>query len=423
MELNRRRVTMNSSQYDIIILGSGLVGLTLANILAEQSFTVAIVDANTIEIDPVPLDGFHLRVSAINQACCNVFQNLNIWSTLLASKRVMPFEKMFVWDSLGKKEINFSCTDIARPNLGYIIENILLKNALLKQLQQYENVRLLAPVKPQTILPQKNTLTVRLADKRQLITSLLVGADGAHSWLREYARIGLYTWPYHHQGLVTNVATELPHQKTAWQCFLPEGPLALLPLPDPHLCSVVWSAPPEKVHQLQQLSDSEFDPTITQAFEHRLGKLVRVTKTIAFPLVMRHAKQYVKARIALVGDAAHTIHPLAGQGVNLGILDAASLAEVIIAARNKGSDWGRYSVLRAYERWRKGENWLMILGMEFFKRLFQSQSSFVVQMRNFGLQVADERAFIKNQFMLHAMGVKGELPEIAQQVIIDEISL
>jgi 2-octaprenylphenol hydroxylase len=215
--------------------------------------------------------------------------------------------------------------------------------------------------------------------------------------------------------LVTTIKTEYPHRLTAWQCFHVEGVLALLPLSQPEYCSLVWSLKPARGEFLSQCDDKQFNQIISETFEHRLGKLQKCDRLIKFPLVMRHVKHYIRPRIALVGDAAHTIHPLAGQGVNLGLMDAACLAQIIFTSKFHHHDFGQYPYLRRFERWRKGDNWLMIMAMEIFKHLFASSTSVAIKTRKLGLQISDQNSFIKNQFIHHALGVKGDLPELAME--------
>lgn len=393
-----------NNHYDVIIIGGGLVGLFLAYILGKEDFKVALVERQPLQ--PVALsDGeFQTRVSAVNPGCKIVFEKLGLWSKIFDTGRVSSYEEMFVWDSLGKGKIHFECTKIAQPCLGYIIENAVIHNALLAVLSSAPNVELITATPNAIFLPNHQSLGVKLSG-RAITTKLLVGADGARSWVREQAQIQVISWPYHHEALVTNVRIEKSHLKTAWQCFLPEGPLALLPLADEHLCSIVWSADPQEIKRLQKMTEDQFNFEITNAFEGRLGKIQRVAGQTVLPLVMSHAKQYIKPRIALIGDAAHTIHPLAGQGVNLGFLDAIVLAENIIAGRNTKKDWGSYSELRDYERRRKSENWLMVIGMEVFKRLFESESMFFVGARSTGLKIIDNIDFLKNQFISYAAGL------------------
>ncbi len=399
---------------DIVIVGGGIVGLTLASALAETSLRTIVIEKS----DPPPVrwnkTSFDLRVSAINHASQTIFQSLGIWDAIV-KMRVSPFRLMQVWDASGNGKIHFDCTAIGQPYLGHIIENRVIQRALLQHLHTRKNVQLLYSAQPMALLQGKNQVAVELADQ-VLEANLLVGADGSQSWVREQAQLSVKTSPYHQSALVTTVKTEKPHQQTAWQRFLPTGPLAFLPLSDPHTCSIVWSSSSAYAEDLMQMRDTTFDAAITEAFSSALGKVEALDQRVIFPLHMLHAKHYVKPHIALIGDAAHTIHPLAGQGVNLGLLDATCLAEVIHSAYSQKRDIGSITTLRRYERWRKGDNLLMVAAMEAFKQLFGSQLRPVVKTRNWGLQLTDRLAFIKNIFAQRAMGLTGDLPALAKVI-------
>lgn len=401
-----------SIKVDVAIIGAGLVGLTLANVLNKHGLQVAIIDSGSIE--PIHIDGNQLRVSALNLASKNLFDRIDVWNKVKETQRLSAFENMFVWDSVGRGEISFEATMLALPCLGYILENAVLHNQLLAELQSANNIFLYENQKPQALRLLNDIIEVSLKPfssqehtslKNTVQASLVVGADGAHSWVRDYAGLATYTWSYHHHALVTTVNTERTHAKTAWQCFLPEGPLALLPLSDAHTCSIVWSAPFEKINYLRNLNDAQFNAEITQAYEHRLGQIKKINKLFSVPLHMRHAKEYIQTRVALIGDAAHTIHPLAGQGVNLGFADAAILAEYIVKAKQAGEDIGSSHHLRSYNRERKSDNWLMILGMECFKRVFQGDFIVNTKARSLGLTMVNQLPWVKNQFIQQALGL------------------
>lgn len=397
--------------HDVIIVGAGLVGLVLAAFLIKQGLRVALIEMGKVGPQELKPNEFQLRVSAINSSCKQMFSDLGVWQNVVASKRLSAFEKMFVWDSVGRGEIHFDSTEVGESCLGYILENAVLHNALLKEIEKNPNISIFQNCLPLNL--SKTQSEIKLHFKRNdhpsspveiISAELLVGADGANSWVRQEANIETYTWPYNHQALVTTVECELPHQKTAWQCFLPDGPLALLPLHPSNVCSIVWSATPDEIKRLNALDEKNFNTEITHAFENRLGNLRKISDQFTVPLFMRHAKKYINDRVALVGDAAHTIHPLAGQGINLGFADAWSLAKLIIETKQNNKDCGEYVHLRQYERNRKSDNWVMILGMEFFKRLFQSESSSLIHMRSLGLKTANKMGLIKEQFIYQAMG-------------------
>jgi len=395
--------------YDVIIIGGGMVGATLACDLARQHRSVALIEARPPEPFK-PDDPFDLRVSAISRASQYIFEGLEVWP-LIEDMRSLAYDRMTVWDAGGESEIHFDAADIGEPDLGHIIENRVIQTALLQRLESLDEVDLLCPERVRGIDYQEDRVLVDLESGQQLSASLLVGADGARSWVREHAGIGhSIIRDYDQKAIVCVVRTEQPHAYTAWQRFLPTGPLAFLPLPDSHYSSIVWSADTAVADEIMALGDEGFCAAITEAFQSRLGEVIWTSQRAAFPLRGTQAAAYVKPRLALVGDAAHTIHPLAGQGVNLGLLDAAVLAEVLEGER----DPGRYMPLRRYERMRRGENTLMMHSMEGFKRLFGSRLPVIGELRSAGLSIVNQSPLLKRQFMIQAMGLSGERPLLAR---------
>ncbi len=400
------------TEYDIVIIGAGIVGLTLANALADSRFSVAVIDAQEPG-DIKPDQDYELRVSAISRASQQVFINLHAWDGM-KQRRISPFEHMHVWDATGSGQIHFDAADLGVDALGHIIENKVVQAALLQQLKHHKNVHWLCPANVNAIeCDQHNVIT--LEDGRILKARLLVGADGANSRVREAAGIELEKAPYKQKGVVCVVESTKHHQYTAWQRFLPTGPLAFLPLPDGR-CSIVWSASDEEADRLLALDENAFSHELEQAFEYTLGAVKSVGPRAAFPLIRRHAEHYVKPGVVLIGDAAHTIHPLAGQGANLGVLDAASLAEIIIEAEKQRKDFASYTTLRKFERWRRGENTLMMYSMSGFKNLFSNEAQGLSLVRNFGLNLVNSIGPLKHKFMRHAMGLEGDLPKLARVI-------
>lgn len=389
----------NDARYDVIIAGGGITGLTLACALAPTALRIAVIDRQE---PPAFGEDYSLRVSAINRASLEVFSEAGALDRM-RQMRVSPFREMHVWDSTGVGEIHFDAAELGLDTLGCIIENNVIQLALLERVRQADNVDWLCPVQIAALDIEAAVKRVTLTDGNALSADLLVGADGSRSEVRKAAGIDLARVSYRQQAIVCTVATELDHQKTAWQCFLPSGPLAFLPLADGS-SSVVWSLDEEKAAAMMALEPRAFAQQLEAAFEYRLGSVRPVSDRAVFPLGHGHVDRYVRPGVALVGDAAHSIHPLAGQGANLGIMDAACLAEVIAEALEAGRQWSAMHTLRKYERGRKGDNRIMEATMTVFKQLFGNDNPFLTEIRNIGLNLVDHAPVIKNLFSRQAIG-------------------
>ncbi|MDH5191358.1 MAG: UbiH/UbiF/VisC/COQ6 family ubiquinone biosynthesis hydroxylase [Gammaproteobacteria bacterium] len=395
---------------DMVIIGAGMVGAALACALAPTGLKITIVD--TRPPPQISDNEFDLRVSAITRASQNIFSALDAWD-YMQQKRVSPFREMRVWDSQGNGQIHFDVAEIGEDNLGWIVENSIIQNALVDRLTQFNNVKLVYPDRISDFNVNDDAVTIELASGKQLQSRLLVGADGADSTVRKLSGITTRGWSYDQQGLVCTVRTSGHHNEMAQQVFLPTGPLAFLPIGD-HTCSIVWSLSGDSAEQMSSLDDEAFLKALQSAFGYSLGTMLEVGPRAVFPLRLQHSTEYVHSRIALIGDAAHAIHPLAGQGVNLGLADAASLADVIQDALEQKRDIGALQVLRKYERWRKGDNLTMMAAMDGFKRLFGSQLFPVTGLRNLGLTLTNNLAPLKNIIMRQAMGLEGDLARLAK---------
>lgn len=403
---------MNEQHFDIVIIGSGMVGSALACALGESDLKICIVDAGEPQLS-WPIDGYEMRVSAITKASQNFFKNIGAWQGM-QERRVFPYQKMHVWDATGSGEISFDCADVGEANLGHIIENRVIQGALVDQVTKLSNIVLLSQTKPVSLNVTDSCVEIKLSNGQSLTSGLLVGADGARSWVRNEMGIDTIGWAYQQNGVVTTVELEKAHQQTAWQRFLPTGPLAFLPLDEKH-CSIVWSTTEQESARLMALDDEHFVQELNEAVgESELGKVLSCAKRGAFPLRLQHTKDYIRPRIALIGDAAHTIHPLAGQGVNLGLLDAAMLAETLFEASRLHKDIGRYSVLRRYERARKGDNIMMMTAMDGFKRLFSNDNKSLSLFRNMGLNAANSIRPLKTLFVRQAIGSSRDLPRLSR---------
>ena len=398
-----------TSNYDIAIVGGGLVGAALACAFGGSGLKVAVLERH---VPKAPADDtYDLRVSAITPASRALFEALGVWPGI-AARPMGRVAAMEVWD---RGAIRFDAADIGEPALAYIIENGAMAAALYARMQHYTNVHSVAPAELVAV-EIKDGAALTLRDGRRISARLLVGADGADSAVRQYAGLALRRFALAQTAIVATVRTERSHDDAAFQHFLPTGPLALLPLADAHHVSIVWSADTPRAQALMALDDAAFATELAHAFGDRLGALSIASTRAAFPLALTHAVDYTAPAVALVGDAAHTVHPLAGQGVNLGLLDAAALAEVVLEAHGAGKDIGAHHVLRRYERWRKGDNWTLLAVTGGFKLLFGNDWPLVREARNLGLMATDRVPFAKNLFMRRACGLVGDLPRLARRI-------
>ena len=399
------------SNYDIVIVGGGMVGTALACALGNTSLKVAVLDRAAVA---APTQDYDTRVSAITLASQTFFENVNAWEGM-TRRRVTPVRAMQVWSEDGSGTIHFDAADIGEPCLAWIIENSVIQAALIERMHQFTNIHYLSPVSIAGITLADQGAETALGDGRILQAKLLVGADGADSEVRRAAGIETQSVNLHQKSIVATVTTEKPHEQIARQRFLVTGPLAFLPLDEPRTCSIVWSGDTARAEQWLALSDAEFMSALQNAFGDALGAIQTIGPRAAFPLALSHAKTYIASYLALVGDAAHTVHPLAGQGVNLGFLDAATLAEVLLDAQLKQKDIGAHAVLRRYERWRKGNNLAMVSLTGGFRYLFGNDLPGVSQLRSMGLNLTNAATPVKNLIMRQASGLAGDLPRLARR--------
>ncbi len=425
---------MNIQSFDVTIIGGGLVGLALASALADSDLTVAVIEGKTPNVTITP--EHYIRVSALSQASKNLLINIGAWP-YISNNRHQPYSAMSVWekDSFGKIAFDASTLkSTEEQSLGTIVENNIVQQALWKTVEAASNVTIFNPFHCQSVAMGEREAWITLVgandDNKHLTQSLtsklVVGADGANSWLRRQADIQLTSWDYGHNAVVATIETDMPHDNTARQIFSPEGILAFLPLSESssssdtqsssHLCSIVWSLAPDDAQELQACDELEFNRRLTAAFDNRLGYCQVKSPRGVFPLTMRYAQSFVKQRVALIGDAAHTIHPLAGLGANLGFLDAAALAQELLEKHKQGKDIGELSSLRYFERWRKSEAMQMIATMEGFKQLFAGSNPVKKLIRDIGLVAVDKVKPAKEVFIKHAMGLTDDLPDLAKKI-------
>lgn len=406
---------------DVVIVGGGMVGLAAALALAEAGITSVVLKHGSAPL-PNPCEaamqqnehGYDARVSALTCASQTLLEALGVWD-IMASLRISPYTEMAVWDGVGSGNIHFSSQDLHEAALGHIVENRVTVAALLTRAAQSEQVELIheASVAGMSEPDENGLRVVSCTDGGTFAAPLVIAADGANSNIRRLASIPMWEWDYGHHAIVTTVTTEQPHQKTAWQRFTETGPLAFLPLDDPHHCSIVWSTTPDHARELSELDDDTFCQHLTRAFEGRLGRVIATDARGSFPLRQRHAKYYVKPGLAVIGDAAHTIHPLAGQGVNLGLMDAAALAEQVSLAKQRGENYASEQVLKRFQRQRQRANLQMAASMEGFKRLFDSEMPAVKLLRSSGMNLLNRLGPVKQHIMYQAMGLGDDLPVIA----------
>jgi 2-octaprenylphenol hydroxylase len=394
-------------KYDVAVVGAGIVGAALACALGRAGFRVALLEQ--AEAEPWLAADYDLRVSAISPATRNILQNLGVWQTICAA-RISPYRAMHVWDALGGGSIHFEAADLQLDHLGYIVENRLIQTVILNAIAGIPEIDRYCPVHIERIGVQADHARIETGGQR-LYASLVVGADGAQSLVRQQAGLAVQSWQYRQRALVATVATEKPHAHTASQRFLPAGPLAFLPLQDGR-SSIVWSTSEQHAAELLALPAAEFCLELGAAFEHRLGAVLSSGPRAAFPLQFMHARRLIAERIALVGDAAHVVHPLAGQGVNLGMLDMAELLHCVSSARSNGSDPGGIKTLRRYERARKGDTLLMGLALDGINRLFTTRSTALANLRSRGLNLVDSMTALKHLFMRAAMGTGSATPPL-----------
>jgi 2-octaprenylphenol hydroxylase len=400
---------------DLLIVGAGMVGSALALALRDTGLNILVVDGGPLTVKPFVADApFEARVSALSIASQRILERLGVWDGIVA-RRVSPYSDMHVWDGSGTGKVHFSASSVHADVLGHIVENRVVQDALVERLHD-SDIGLLTDVRLEQMRHSGGDWLLTLSDGRTLRAPLVVAADGANSTVRRMTGTATREWDYLHHAIVTNVRTADAHRKTAWQRFTDDGPLAFLPLEreGEHWCSIVWSVTPEQSERLMKLDDERFSRELERAFEGCLGQVISADARVCVPLRQRHAKRYVAPGLALIGDAAHTIHPLAGQGVNLGFLDAAVLAEVLGGAFERGERLADERVLSRYERRRMPHNLALMAAMEGFERLFQSDALPVRLLRNAGLKMVDHSAEAKALFVRQALGLTGDLPALAK---------
>lgn len=404
-----------NQEYDVLIVGGGMVGAAVACCLGGSRLKVAVIEAQVPESFE-PNQPHDLRVSALSIASQKILQAVGAWEGVL-SRRACPFKRMRVWETAG--DTTFNSDDIRYPELGHIVENRVTQLALLERLDAFENVQVLMPATITRIDYDGLRGQVSLADGQQISATLVVAADGGQSRVRQTVGLGVTSWDYNQHALVIYVKTAYPQQDITWQRFVSSGPQAFLPLTGPY-GSIVWYQSPDEVRRLKSLTAEQLKDELLAAFPDCLGEIEAVLGVASFPLKRQHAQSYIKPGVALVGDAAHMINPLAGQGVNIGLLDAAALAEVLIKASQNGEDIGSLTVLKRYETIRRQENLKMMTVMDLFYQFFSNDILPVKILRNLGLGLAQRINPARIKVMKAAMGLEGNLPRLAKgELLLD----
>ncbi|MDE0753138.1 MAG: UbiH/UbiF/VisC/COQ6 family ubiquinone biosynthesis hydroxylase [Woeseiaceae bacterium] len=391
---------------DIVIVGAGMVGLAIANLLGKSDLAnVTVIDAGKKPIFSLE-DDLSLRVSAIAPGSAELLRAIGVWDEI-ATERACPYRDMRVWDAAGHADgpetVAFSAAEFAAPQLGFIVENILVRTALLNKVAQ-TNVATRFETTIKSMRKSSNRYELELDSGRTLAPELVIGADGARSFIRDAAAIEIDSWPHEQKAFVTHLMPELDHRNTAWQRFLTDGPLGILPLHDGRV-SIVWSTTPENADDALAMTDEQLASRLTEISGGVLGRLTPSGDRGAFPLESQHAKHYVTPGLALVGDAAHAIHPLAGQGVNLGFADAIKLAEVLVSALEGGEFIGDRPVLRKYERARKGDNQLMLNFVRGLNKLFSAEYSSLQPLRGAGMAAFNKSGPLREHAVRVALGL------------------
>lgn len=378
----------------ITIVGGGIVGLTMAALLAKNHFHATVIETKQPELEWNTLTA---RVSAIHHTAAHLFRYLDCHDLLAQS---VPLHKMFIWDETQNTQLTFDSRDVNEMQMGYIIENRLIIKTLWEKIKNDSHITIHCPASPDQFHFDKN--------------NLIIGADGAHSWVRNQMGVSLRERSYQQKSIIAVIQSEKPHDHTAIQKFLTTGPIALLPLTDSHHTALVWSSDDEISDHFMQLSSIEFSATLTRQLDYKLGQLQLLTDRSQFPLTMRHVDQYATEGFVLIGDAAHTIHPLAGLGVNLGLMDAACLIQVLLDARTNKKSITSLRTLRHYTRWRKADNTPIINAMRALQTAFSINTNSFNFIRSLSINTINHCLPIKNQLMKIAMGQSQDLPSFLQ---------
>ncbi|MBN6043949.1 2-octaprenyl-3-methyl-6-methoxy-1,4-benzoquinol hydroxylase [Citrobacter sp. ku-bf4] len=391
---------MTNQPTEIAIVGGGMVGGALALGLAQHGFTVTVIE-HALPAPFVADSQPDVRISAISAASVSLLKGLGVWDAV-QGMRSHPYRRLETWE-WENAHVVFDASELKLPLLGYMVENNVLQQALWQALEAHPKVTLQFPASLIALHRHNERCELELADGERITAKLVIGADGANSQVRQMAGIGIHAWQYAQSCMLVTVQCENDPGDSTWQQFTPDGPRAFLPLFD-NWASLVWYDSPARIRQLQGLNMAQLQTEITKHFPARLGPVMPVAAG-AFPLTRRHALQYVQPGLALVGDAAHTIHPLAGQGVNLGYRDVDVLIDVLVNARSYGESWASQPVLKRYQTRRMADNFIMQSGMDLFYAGFSNDLQPLRIIRNLGLMAAERAGVLKRQALKYALGL------------------
>lgn len=386
---------------DVIVIGQGVVGLSAGIAMQNLGFTVTVVGANPL---PNSQKTAISRVYAINLASIQLLQNIHVWQHI-AKNDISSYDKMYVWEAQGGATLEFDARINASSELGVILAETTLKTALYKQAKA-QNLQLINSFTVTEVCEEEDYIKIANTEQTCLTAKLLIIADGARSNLRDKLGVKITTWSYNQTALITNVQTSKPHNKTAYQVFTKDGPLAFLPQADPMHCSIVWSLPPDKAQNLAITPEAEFNKNLANTFANKLGEVSLLAPRYQFPLHMRHTKQYNGKRWILIGDAAHTIHPLAGLGLNVGLADLTTWLSIVKEHNNAITS---NKVLSTYQRKRKHALWQIIALMQALHLIFTNKITPLAHLTSIGLNLVNNLTPIKKLIIQHASGVEGHL--------------
>lgn len=399
-----------SPDFDILIVGAGVVGLSLASSLRSSGYKILLAEAGEFSVDS--MEEYDLRVNSIHLGSETFLNAINAWSHVV-ERRHCPYQSIQVWDSAGGR-ITFDASEIGEKHLGSIVENKVLSVALNASLGESSEVEKMSNATLLSLEPENERVNAVFQGQEKISARMVVGADGTNSAVRNLIGASGAKSSYQQNAFVAKIGTSESHENTAYQKFLPDGPLAFLPLADGS-SSIVWSCAQERADELQGMDDDDFEKILAKCFDYRLGETVLESRRVFFPLHSFHLNSYLKDRVVLIGDAAHVIHPLAGMGANLGLMDAATLGEILLENVETSGDPWNYVKLREYERRRKAAVSPVMMLMDAFDWGFRSSSKLVQGIRGIGLGATNQFSLAKNTIMRLACGVTGDLPDLAKR--------